>query len=129
MGRHRQPLEVAELKGADRANPQRYRREVPKSPYPLGDAPEHLDDNEKAAWRDISMRAIPGVLTNADGLVLEMGASLLAHFREDRRGFPSARLGHLVGILARLGLSPADRQKVGAAKEEKSDNPYDHLDD
>ena len=41
--------------------------------------------------------------------------------------FSAARMGHLIGVLARLGLSPADRQKVGMPG--KSDtNPFDALD-
>lgn len=124
MARHAQPREVAELKGATRKNPQRYRNEPPACEQPLGEAPQHLDEDERAAWFEIAALAPKGVLKGADRLLLELTSSLLAEFRSDRRSFPAARIGHMVGCFARLGMSPADRQKLGAEKPPEG-NPFD----
>ncbi len=129
MARHAQPKELADLKGAPSQNPQRYRREVPKSDLPLGDAPEYMSEEARACWREISMEAIEGVMTNADRKVLEVTSNLLAQYRRDPDSFPIGKYAPLIGGFARLGMSPADRQKVGIEKPEKSDNPFDHLDD
>lgn len=115
MARHRQPAEVARLKGSDRKDPQRYRTEAPKSELPLGNAPEHLSGGAQTAWFELSGYALPGVLTGADRFVMEVTASLLAEFRADPTAFTAGRYAQLVGCLARLGLTPADRQKLGTA--------------
>jgi len=54
MGRIKQPRELAELSGAVRKIPQRYRKVIPKHPEPLGDPPDHLTADEKAAWHEIA---------------------------------------------------------------------------
>lgn len=118
MARHAQPLEVAKLKGADKKDPQRYRKEVPKSECPLGDAPEHLSDEARDCWREISLCAIEGVLTGADRHVLEVTSNLLAEYRRDPDKFAVGKYTHLLGGFGRLGMSPADRQKIGFEKKE-----------
>ena len=119
MARNPQPREVAELKGATKQNPQRYRNEVPKSDLPLGVAPEHMTDEARSAWFEIESYAIPGVLTAADRIYMEMIANLLADYREDPSNFPCNKIGQMVSILARFGMSPADRQKLNVAPEQK----------
>jgi len=124
MARHAQPREVAELKGATRRNPQRYRKESPKSEQPLGLAPEHLSPGAKALWFEIENLAPRGVLTGADRLTLEILAELLSEWRESPREFAVGKYTHLIGCLARLGMSPADRQKLGMEKA-KEGNAFD----
>ena len=114
------------MKGADRKNPQRYRSKAPKSGVPLGNAPAHLSASEQAAWFELQSYALPGVLTGADRTVMEMGARLLAESRDNWLDFSAAKIGHLVGILARLGMSPADRQKLGTA-DGGDENPFDAI--
>lgn len=123
MARHTQPRELAELKGAHKANPQRYRKEAPKSEYALGSAPDHLSPGAKAVWFELETYALTGVLTGADRLIMETTSVLVSQFRADPEGFPGNRLGHLIGCLARLGLTPADRQKLGMDKPPE-DNPF-----
>lgn len=121
MARHSQPREVAALKGADKKNPQRYRAEVPKSVLPLGSAPEHLSEMAKAVWFELEAYAPAGVLAGSDRLMLETAAVLVAEFRENTKGFPASKMGHMIGVLARLGMSPSDRQKLGAEKTKEED--------
>ena len=52
-----------------------------------------------------------------------MTSVLVAQFRADKEGFPAAKIGHLIGCLARLGLTPADRQKIGTEKP-KDENAF-----
>ena len=84
MARHAQPRELAELKGAIRKDPQRYRNDVPKSDLPVGDPPEDMSDAAKACWFEISAKAIPGVLTYADSNMVELASDLLAEYRHVR---------------------------------------------
>ena len=127
MARHAQPRELAVLKGADKKNPQRYRTAPPKSGLPLGSAPDHLTEAQRACWFELESYAIEGVLTGADRAVMELAAKLLDESRTNWSDFSAARIGHLIGVLARLGLSPADRQKVGAPGQPDT-NPFDALD-
>ena len=116
MARHQQPRELAELKGAHKLNPQRYRNEVPKSEMPLGEYPEVRSTDPSECWFEIASMCIPGVLTGADRIFIEVAANLLAEYREDHKKFPSAKLRDMTSCLARFGMSPADRQKLGVAK-------------
>ena len=126
MARHAQPRELASLKGADRKNPQRYRKDAPKSHMPLGNAPDHLTETQSGCWFELQSYALDGVLTGADRAMMELASKLLAESRENWVDFSAARMGHLVGILARLGLSPADRQKLGTEKAPDG-NPFDAI--
>ena len=125
---HTQPLEIAKLKGAHKKDPQRYRKEVPKSKLPLGEAPAHLTPEAAACWFEISGYSIPGVMTGADRIALEVLSNLLAEYRDDPRGFTAAKLNQLIGSLGRFGMTPSDRTKLGVEKS-KADNPFANLDD
>lgn len=124
MGRHRQPDALAEIKGATRANPQRYRNTVPKCDKPFGEPPKHLSKEARKAWHEIEAGCIPGVLTGADRFLVETAATLLAQMRKCPDEFPAAKLGHLIGSLARLGMTPTDRSRLDAATAPASSNPF-----
>lgn len=124
MARHAQPRAVAELKGAAKKHPERYRKEPPKSDLQVGNVPARFTAAQQEAWLELTTYAPTGVLAGADRLTLEVGAQLLAQFRQDGDDFPANKIGHLIGILARLGMSPADRQKLGTEKKEAG-NPFD----
>ena len=124
MPRHTQPRELAELKGATRHDPQRYKGEIPKNASPLGDIPAHLSPHAKAVWFELDSYALPGVLTASDRLVMETLATLVADFRKAPSEFPTARIQAMLSCMGRLGMSPADRQKLGTEKP-KEGNPFD----
>ena len=126
MARHAQPRELAELKGAGKKHPERYRKEVPQSEHGLGVPPDHMSAAAKAVWFELVTYALKGVLTGSDRLVLEVTSVLVAQFRADPEEMPAARLTQMVGCLARLGLTPADRQKLGTAKPAEG-NPFDEF--
>lgn len=124
MARHAQPAEVAYLKGADRKNPNRYQNKVPKSALPLGRMPVRLSKEGKKAWKEIERYALPGVLTGSDRLLMEMTSNLWAQYLRDPDGIQSTKLSQLIGCLARLGLSPADRQKLDVGGDGPGGNPF-----
>ena len=130
MPRQRLTTEQAALKGADRKDPARFkdRKASPKSSLPLGDAPSHFDAKQKAAWFEFSAYAIPGTLTGADRISLEGASVLLAEFRACPADFPAAKYGRLFQFLSAFGMTPVDRQKLGAVKPVDETNPFDALD-
>lgn len=127
MARHAQPREIAELKGATSKDPQRYRGEVPKSEQPLGGAPSHMSGGGQACWFELSSYSIPGVLTVADRISLELASELLAQFRTDPLEYPTTKLAQLVGLLARFGMTPSDRQKLSIDKPKQDDDEFEVL--
>ena len=124
MPRHAQPVEIAQLKGATHKHPERYKTEVPKNENPIGGAPSFFSPDEIIAWDQLIEHSLPGVLTAADRFMVELGAKLLAESRREGEDFTGAKVAQLVSILGRLGLSPADRQKV-AGPQQKGGNPFD----
>jgi phage terminase small subunit len=126
MARHRQPEELAALKGAKRHDPQRYKKKPAKSELPLGAVPTHLHRSAKKVWAELKTYALKGVLTGSDRIVLETTAVLVAEFRDDPKAMPAAKMGHMIGCLARLGLTPADRQKFGT-NPPPEDNPFNEF--
>ena len=127
MAKPRTPTRVLEARGASRKNPQR-RREEPEVDSPLGSPPSDFTPAQAAAWFEIAEIAPPGVLTGADRIAVEIGASLLAMFGADRDGFPPSKLLRLDVMLSKLGLSPADRSKIGLPIKKRSErNPFADL--
>ena len=126
MARHPQPRELAEIKGATRVHPERYRNEPPKSAVSVGDPPDYLSPLAKQVWHDICALSIKGVLQGPHRFLLEIAATLMAEFREwDRAAkgsFPANQLTQLRGALAQLCLTPGEQQKLGVDK--KQEDPF-----
>jgi hypothetical protein len=119
MSLHKQPREIAILKGAHKVNPERYRDEVPKSSLPLGEYPENRSTDPKDCWFEISSMCIPGVLTGADRIIMEIASDLLGEYREDHKKFGSSKLSNMISCLARFGMSPSDRNSLGIVKNDE----------
>ena len=128
MPRVSQPDEIAKLKGAHKKDPQRYRDKVPKSKLPLGLPPDHMTDDAKETWWELSFYSIPGVITGADRVLLETLSNLLAEYRKEPDKIPTPRINQMINCLARFGMSPSDRTKLGQPLTPK-DNPFATLDD
>lgn len=120
MARHKQPREVAELKGAHKKNPQRYRSAPPKNDKALGKPPTHLSLDAKNIWFELQKIAPPGVLTASERIAFEMLSNLLAEYRAKPAEFPTGKYSHVISLLARLGMTAADRQRLGIRPD---DNP------
>jgi len=113
MGKHKDPPEIAYLKGAQKKNPGRYKAEVPKSGAPIGKFPNDASTDPAECWDEIASYCIAGVLTGADRIMLEMASNLLAEYRLGPLMFQAARQNLLVSLLARFGMSPSDRNSLG----------------
>jgi phage terminase small subunit len=124
MARHPQAREVAELKGATKKHPERYRKEPPTVEQELGLPPDHMGETAKACWFELSTYAPKGVLKGADRATLELLSNLFAEYRADPKEFAVGKYTHLIGCLARLGMTPADRQKLGTEKP-PAGNPFE----
>ena len=109
MGRHKLPSNVKKLKSTYRQH--RENTNEPNPSRPLGDPPACLDDHQKDTWREISALVPAGVLTDADRIILEVATRLLSELRTKGR-LSVGKMGHLIGTLARMGLTPSDRSKV-----------------
>jgi hypothetical protein len=68
---------------------------------------------------------IEGVLTYADTILLEMASNLLAEYRVNPGDFPIGKYPHLIGCLARLGMSPSDRTKPGIEKPKNDEDDFE----
>jgi phage terminase small subunit len=118
MGRPRKPTAVLELTGAFRKNPKRKRTE-PESTGAIGDPPAHFNREQAAIWRELVSTCSPGVLQRADRLLLEIAVVLTLRFRKQAAHMSSADMKGLISVLARMGMSPADRSRVGIIAPEK----------
>ena len=121
MGTVRKPVEILELKGAYKKDPQRRRPPSPKSAKAIGDPPDHLDEAEKTIWFEIIGISAPGVLVSSDRLVLARLCQLERKVRE--RTARDTETGQHLKVLALLGLTPADRSRIALTGKDDS-NPY-----
>lgn len=131
MGKPKQPLELAKLKGATKKDPQRYRKEPPKSNYELGDPPKRFNKELKAIWHEVVRYSLPGVLTGAERFTMEILCDLIYEYRNPPSyGFTSAKLSQLTRILGLFGMNPVDRQRLGVeAPKGKKGKPDDDFSD
>ncbi len=83
----------------------------PNPTDPLGDPPDHLMPEQAECWREIADTCADRVLTYADRIAVEIAAGLLANYRSDPL-FSHRRLGLLITLLARFGMTPSDRGKI-----------------
>ena len=121
MARLPNPIEKQRLSGADKLNPQLYKQDVPKSTQPLGQYPSERSSEPDEVWFEISSMCIPGVLTGADRIMMEIASNLLAEYRTDPVKFQVGKYPHLISCLARFGMSPSDRTRLGLVKQDDDD--------
>lgn len=128
MGRTPQPREIALLKGAHKKHPERYRGITPKNDAPLSNPSSHLKPSEKKWWRIIQANSLPGVLTESDRFLFETMVKLYAEYQADKeKKFPAAKLNVMIGLFARYGYSPSDRQKFNTAPPGETEKNFDDL--
>jgi hypothetical protein len=127
MGRPRKPTAILRLNGALERNPGRHanRAGEPRVTDPLGPPREAMSAEAKVIWMEIE-RLAPW-LVSADRLFVEIAAQLMATFRSYGGLGTASVLGRLESILARLGMSPADRSKLNIIPTPTGPNEYDQL--
>lgn len=116
MTRHRTPTSLIAASGGYTKNPARLglRADEPVPAGLIGDAPPHLNAARARCFSEIVCLSHAGVLSSADAIGVEVAACLLAAFRDDPIAFSAAKLARLESLLAKFGLTPADRSKVRA---------------
>ncbi len=126
MPAHRKNIEVHKMSGATAKNPQRFRdrQAAAKPTAELGKAPKHLSPDEKKAWKEIASIIPPGVLANTDRIALEIGSRLLVKFRSGELA-KASEVSCLLSLLARFGMTPADRNKIGTTQPDKPKQEQD----
>ncbi|MBS9781466.1 MAG: hypothetical protein KGV56_03130 [Gammaproteobacteria bacterium] len=130
MARPRKPTKLKELNGSAAINPGRINKNEPKPTTPLSTAPSYFTKKEKQAWEDITSRIIDGVAFDCDFVHIELAAKLLASIRnpdKDDKGRPIvvvSAYAQLASLLAKLGMNPADRQKISIEPSKKEKDPW-----
>lgn len=115
MGRPRTATNVLTLRGAFKNHPERMqaRENAPEPSAPVGSAPDHLADDEKACWEEVAGYCPAGVLGDCDRTHLEVVAKLLALTRRKPiEEVPDGKIARLAAMLGAMGMNPAERSKV-----------------
>jgi phage terminase small subunit len=129
MARPRKPTAELERAGGFDAHPERRRarENEPVPTGPLGDPPEHLTDGQKAIWHELAGQVPEGVLTIADRFLVEIVCRQMAKLRA-RKPLKAAEMNQIISCLSRMGLTPADRSRVGVPKRSESEqDPFAEL--
>ncbi|MES9885461.1 MAG: hypothetical protein ABW140_01520 [Candidatus Sedimenticola sp. 6PFRAG1] len=127
MARHKTPTNILELRGSFDKNPQRKRLKEPKPKGKLGTPPRHFDKEQKAAWRELVKIMPDGVAFDSDRWAVEVTVRLMVELR-NAGSVSAAKISRLETLLARLGLTPADRSKVQVHDgKDKQADPWDEL--
>ncbi len=125
MPAHRKPTALLKGSGSFDHNRGRYADRLAEPPPtgPLGPPPKHFDKAHGGLWRELAAAAPPGVLTNSDRIAVELACCLL---HQQRAGTASAAaLAQLTTLLGKMGMTPADRNKVqAAAPQPAEDDPW-----
>ena len=112
MARPRTATAILEARGAFVKDPKRNRADpVVSDPFPKV-APSHLDPLEVKCWHNLREATPDAVLTGADVETLTVAARLLAESYKDFGAMATARIGQLISIMGKFGMSPADRAKL-----------------
>lgn len=124
MARPKTPTNILEMRGAFKKNPQRRRKEEPKSALPLGNPPIRLSADVKKIWREIAKQCAPGVLTFADRQAMELVSIAIGRVRNlydkyDADGKPEISMTDIrtaMALLGKFGMNPSDRAGLGVVK-------------
>ena len=114
----------ARTKGADKKNPQRYRKDYVAATLPVGDAPPHLSEGAQSVWFEMTSLAPDEVLKAPDRGVLSIYCELEAQRRSAPKEFTAALYAQTLRCLSMMGMSPVDRLRLATpkAKEQKKDD-------
>jgi hypothetical protein len=126
MPRARKPTNVLELKGAFKKDPQRAaaRAGEPKADGSVGEPPMHLTPAARMVWVELTSMAHKGTLCAADRLFMEYAVKVVMTMRR-RKASIDPKIGvRFEAVIARLGMSPADRSKVSVLPSKPDADPY-----
>lgn len=116
MPKPRTPSAVLEARGAFAHNPDRKREDFQSGEFDKS-APAYFSPDQVVVWDEIVCLLPPSVLQATDRLAVELTARLVARFRsQDDADVSMAQVAQIRTALASLGMTPADRSRVGAIK-------------
>ena len=118
MARPRKPTQLHVVSGSAAKHPDRM-RERQSEPETDGDlrevdAPEHLDDDLAAIWKEVAGYLHARVASNPDLIALEALVRLVAIMRSGEA--QAADYARLQAYLGEFGMTPASRSKVAQGK-------------
>jgi hypothetical protein len=116
MPKPRTPTAILKFKGSFRKNPQRARARAtePQAAAPLGNPPDDLAADEKAAWLVIVESCAPGVLSKRDRELVWVAAKVKAKIQRESPWPKDVAL--LIRCLSLMGMTPADASRVQAVE-------------
>ena len=112
MGRLPASTAQLALNGGLKHDPKRYasRTMEPIPSGPIGNPPSHFTPLLKSIWKELKSQSPPGVLTNAERLILEVLCRLTLKLREGT--ISTGETSQLINCISRLGMSPTDRVRI-----------------
>lgn len=125
MPRPRKPTNVLELSGAFRKNPSRgrARSNEPRPTDDVGPPPGRLGADVTEAWNELVAMAHPGTLSSSDRAFMEYAAKVWLAVKSSDEIDPKLGI-RFEAVIARLGMSPADRSRVAVRKPKSEENPF-----
>ncbi|SRR5581483_9812207 len=120
MPRPRTPTRALELKGSFRKHPERRRPLEPTPNGPIGEAPVHFNDAERAAWYELIGILPQGVAADCDRWAIEVLSRLMVRFRTED-DFPAALLAQMNNLMGRFGMTASDRAKLSVPVRKEED--------
>ena len=85
----------------------------------------YLTDDQKKLWTEFKRKVLPGVAFDSDSWMVEQIVKLMDRFRKDI--LSEAGANRLSNLLARFGMSPADRAKVASSAQQPKDEMDEFL--
>jgi hypothetical protein len=120
VARPRIPRAKAAVEARDKINAGRFKnRKEPRSPGELGDPPEWMGGEQRAAWR-IFQREIPWLTESHRGLV-EIATIIRARLASGEEVGVQA-LNLLRQCLGQMGATPSDASKVTLPEDDEEDD-------
>ncbi len=114
----RKPTAVLEATGAFKEHPARARTGEPNSGRGIGPAPAWLTPEQGEIWDEVVSDCAAGVFQSSDRHMLAALVIHLEGFRNAPADFGHKRMTALMSLLARCGMTPADRSRITVARSE-----------
>jgi len=118
MPRPRTPTSILKLRDSFTTHPERLRDRAGE-PAPAGNVgrpASWMSAAQRECFEELVARAYVGTLGAGDRFVIELGAVLLEELRRQPGNMSAAKMARLHAVLGSLGLTPADRSKITAAR-------------
>lgn len=123
MPKPRTPSAALEARGAFDKDPGRRREDFNAGAFDPT-PPKYFTVKQKAVWSEIVSVLPANVLQATDRMAVELAARVIAHFRAlPDAEVTSSQIAQIRTALAVLGMTPADRSRVGGKKDPPA-NPF-----